>query len=320
MIVAGILLLLHCYAILGACERYAWFTASSSAPNKCHLLLQSAIESVLTHSPNLFPIVLFEGALFSDVLPWLRVLHNHKQIKVIPHQLSWIDLLSDKRRSVSAAYLRLDIPVLFDSVLESIPFLNKQYILYTDCDVLFYKRVLFLRPELFTMGPEMWKGTKENSGVMFMNVTAMKPLMNGFVQHAKVFSIQHPHLDDQPMILTYFDKEKISRLPDEYNWKPYWGFNSSATIVHTHGTKFSSCLEAFLIYRYNPRHNFGSKANCINAKAYSRVQQLTSRRYNISFDEQMDSYLRYGLDLYSLLSKMNERLLNLTLGTPVSSQ
>ena len=30
---------------------------------------------------------------------------------------------------------------------------------------------------------------------------------------------------------------KITRLPIEYNWKPYWGGNPSAKIVHFHGPK-----------------------------------------------------------------------------------
>ena len=32
-------------------------------------------------------------------------------------------------------------------------------------------------------------------------------------------------------------------LPDELNWKPYWGLNSNAEIVHFHGPKPSLVLE-----------------------------------------------------------------------------
>ncbi len=51
-----------------------------------------------------------------------------------------------------------------------------------------------------------------------------------------------------------FNKHVLARnltqqLPDEFNWKPYWGYSPQAVIVHSHGVKFHSlcamCLSTF---------------------------------------------------------------------------
>ena len=31
--------------------------------------------------------------------------------------------------------------------------------------------------------------------------------------------------------------EGLNKLPLEYNWKPYWGINNEAKIIHFHGIK-----------------------------------------------------------------------------------
>jgi lipopolysaccharide biosynthesis glycosyltransferase len=41
---------------------------------------------------------------------------------------------------------------------------------------------------------------------------------------------------DQTMYNNLF-KNQISRLPIEYNWKPYWGINEKSKIIHFHGIK-----------------------------------------------------------------------------------
>src|SRR4051794_28018626 len=41
---------------------------------------------------------------------------------------------------------------------------------------------------------------------------------------------------DQPRLREFY-KGKYDPLPAEFNWKPYWGYNALASIVHFHGPK-----------------------------------------------------------------------------------
>ena len=138
----------------------------------------------------------------------------------------------------SGAFLRFEIP----SVMASLG-LDDEYVLYTDCDVLFQHdpvpMLKSLAPRVFAVAPEFdptdW--VNFNSGVMLMNVPAFRaalPQFEAFCEH---------HLDtmvldsyDQAALRAYFG-QSADRLPVELNWKPYWGRHDGASIIHFHGPK-----------------------------------------------------------------------------------
>ena len=113
--------------------------------------------------------------------------------------------------------------------------------LYADCDVLFQKDVKLdaFTPKFFAAAPEfhfdLWHYF--NSGVMLMNVEGMKRTSDALLTATLArmncgFSVRHDQSD-----LNGFYFGQWERLPPIYNWKPYWGRNDQAEIVHFHGVK-----------------------------------------------------------------------------------
>ncbi|WP_419757617.1 hypothetical protein [Acidisoma sp.] len=130
----------------------------------------------------------------------------------------------------SGALLRLEIPLLENS---------EEFVLYTDCDVLFLKdpALEHMRPEVFAVAPERQRGSYEdmNSGVMVMNLPRLRTDLPALIDF----------LCDNFAVVNGFDQEAYrhfyrgtwSALAADYNWKPYWGINPQARILHFHGPK-----------------------------------------------------------------------------------
>jgi hypothetical protein len=205
--------------------------------------------------------------------------------QVINHELSFLDVLVE---AVSrgwqtpawfaqlGAFMRLEVPLVMPNALRAYaddPDVIKDYALYTDSDVLFLNDVEldkpFTRPSFFSIGPQGDRGLAENTGVMFMNVSA-------FAQHHQAlidYGIEQKWSTDLAYdqgLLTGYAAERtihIPVLPDTYNWKVspgrlkndpmvlaswllndachvckqgYWGGSKdidSIKIVHWHGPK-----------------------------------------------------------------------------------
>jgi len=131
----------------------------------------------------------------------------------------------------SGAYLRAEIPDL-----EPDPF-----VLYTDCDVMFtgdVSELEKLRPKHLACAPELEQNnwTYFNSGVMLMNTDAMLAKMPQFERIVRGSNVAILSKYDQETYNQLY-KGRWDRLPIEYNWKPYWGYNKDARIVHFHGIK-----------------------------------------------------------------------------------
>lgn len=128
------------------------------------------------------------------------------------------------------AYLRTEIPTLG---------LPDTFILYTDCDVIFLRQPKFLEslPRYFASAPETHLGEYAdlNTGVMLMNLDQLRqdwPRLREFiVQNFETFTAY-----DQGAYREFY-KDRYDLLPPETNWKPYWGQNESAEIIHFHGPK-----------------------------------------------------------------------------------
>jgi hypothetical protein len=146
----------------------------------------------------------------------------------------------------TGAFLRMDVPLICKELGY-----DDEFILYTDCDVVFLRELPSsssepsFRPTLFSCAPEIikedWRGM--NSGVMVMNIDTLladhpsfkRFITSGDTLYYELFK-QGPY--DQAAYQIYYES-KWDKLPMEYNWKPYWGFNEDAFILHFHGPKVS---------------------------------------------------------------------------------
>jgi hypothetical protein len=120
------------------------------------------------------------------------------------------------------AFQRLDIPVVET---------EEEFVLYTDCDI---------EPEIFAVAPQFHKdGHKKfeiNSGVMVINVPRMRRDLDAIIELGCEI-IDDERLGYDQEFLEKFYRGKWDPLPLRYNWKPYWGVNHEARIVHWHGPK-----------------------------------------------------------------------------------
>uniref|UniRef100_A0A7S3MFX3 Uncharacterized protein n=1 Tax=Spumella elongata TaxID=89044 RepID=A0A7S3MFX3_9STRA len=107
------------------------------------------------------------------------------------------------------------------------------------------------------MGPESRRGTQGNSGVLYMNISAMQEHWPSVLELAVKKNFKFAAVD-QGLFVEYFVVRNHSVLmPDRFNWKGYWGGADDVVIAHFHGPKPGRCLDCLLMYR-DHYHSFCS--------------------------------------------------------------
>ena len=162
-------------------------------------------------------------------------------VAVRRHRASMVDLLApkflDQMRVYGGHWLRCDIPEIET---------DESFVLYTDIDVMFMQDVsqVTSKPKFIACAPEHDRNDYSyfNSGVMVMNLPALRRRKAGLVDVvARRISTMAPY-DDQSALNELY-AGTWSRLPPIWNWKPYWGENNDALIVHFHGPKPAHATE-----------------------------------------------------------------------------
>jgi lipopolysaccharide biosynthesis glycosyltransferase len=217
-----------------------WYTALSSHSSEDYIkMLNVAVYSCLKNTPFKPHIICDERNIYTSQLK-----DKYKDnITVVYHKGKIFESFCDQFKNdkslvnqlgTAGAYLRAEIPMVEE---------DDKYVLYTDTDVLFFNPrngpQNIPAPKYFAAAPEFeatnW--SYFNSGSMIINVDNMREKYNEF--HDFVVPrfrelINHAH--DQAAYNHLF-LDKWDRLPVEYNWKPGWGINKSAVVVHFHGPK-----------------------------------------------------------------------------------
>jgi hypothetical protein len=252
-----------------------WFFAlNESSGNFAHFadMVKVAVHSAARHT-RLVPHFLYDGEE-NELTAWLRgrgvtIIHRrstfYPQLEEIAARLQAPHILS----IAPGAFLRCEIPALVQEMGWT-----DEYLLYTDCDVLFLSEVVEemaqLKPRYFTIAPE--ENPRDfldvNTGVMLMNPGVLARENERFLR----FTARHLEACcrgnwDQTAYQWYYNPllrtllqcglspAKVFRifrglerrgwcprplwqiLPIEYNWKPYWEGFERARIVHFHGPK-----------------------------------------------------------------------------------
>jgi hypothetical protein len=199
---------------------------------------------------DLDPHFVFDG----EDDPFVRQLER-AGVTVVRHRVSFYDALAAHRPDdetyltiASGAFLRTEIPVLE---------VEDQYVLYTDCDVIFTGSVDELaecRPAYFACAPEFEDQSSEefNSGVMVMNLPALRSELEAFRHHIVTHLGDIDGSFDQPAFRSYY-RGRSDELPMAYNWRPFWGVMPEARIVHFHGPKPRDVLGMLLDPDFVPR-------------------------------------------------------------------
>ena len=108
-----------------------WYFACSKGSDDFYPLLKAAVNSAIANT-TLEPNFIYDGEP-DELTEWLE----NKGVNVIFHRVSFFEEIekiftSENRYIPLGAYLRCDIPVIEQ---------DDEYVLYTDCDVLFLKDI-----------------------------------------------------------------------------------------------------------------------------------------------------------------------------------
>jgi hypothetical protein len=193
-------------------------------------MIRVAVHSAMNNT-QLVPHMIFDGPE-NDLTRELSLLG----VKVIFHRVSIYDSLMKYGKNIpdylpiaSGAFLRFDIPFIE---------MTAKYVLYTDCDVLFLTNPDFgnaAEPLFFAATAQAARDplVDMNSGVMLINVEAMRAISSELISFTK----KNLHLGLDQEILREYSHGKYTPMDLVLNWKPYWGVNPAAQIIHFHGPK-----------------------------------------------------------------------------------
>jgi hypothetical protein len=186
---------------------------------------------------GLEPVLLYHGAR-NALTVWMEQA-GVKVIDTAPRFLPAIraaEAAGTYRPHSIGHWLRLAIPLVEP---------EQEFVLYTDCDVIFLRPFdrRGIRPAYLAAAPEFARDDWSyfNGGVMVLNVPAMRatlPEVEALVT-ANISASLAYNYDDQ-VVLNEFYRGKWDRLDPVCNWKPYWGYDQRAAILHFHGPKLGA--------------------------------------------------------------------------------
>lgn len=237
-------------------RKVLWFMAvqsySKSVESSYYNYVLAALNSARSLAPSLAPILIHTGAV-TDIP---QVVRNVPNLRIVDHNLTFFHEMTKSlgNHSMVGAWLRFDIPYIVRNLLTDLDpnQYDLDYALYTDTDVLFFNdfnECSIPKPPILAMGPESNRGSQGNSGVLYMNVTAMQEHWPSVLELAVRKNFKFASVD-QGLFVEYFVFGNRSVLmPDRFNWKGYWGGADDVVIAHFHGPKPGRCLDCLLMYR-----------------------------------------------------------------------
>jgi lipopolysaccharide biosynthesis glycosyltransferase len=180
-----------------------------------------------------------------ELTDWLEA----RGVTIVYHKSSLANLIqaceSDKvnKHTAMGAYLRLDIPLLLKDLS-----ITDDVVLYTDCDVVFVKDVHYTDiPKFFAIAPEFNSRPERpyfNTGVMFINTAEFTESHGQLMAFIAQTGDLSKFGDYDQGVVNQFYHGKFSQLEWNYNWRPYFGINPDAVIVHYHGLKIKDIVSA----------------------------------------------------------------------------
>ncbi len=179
----------------------------------------------------------------------LYLLLKKYDVKVSFCKLSFYNLLEsfyDQKYNESCGFKNLNLKQVACNFMKfEIPLFEKddEVVLYSDIDTIFlkdinnfYTKTLKAAPE-FAQQYDIIKGNRYfNAGIMVLNLKELEKRKKILIEKLKNKERPYQECWDQGFFNELY-KNDFEELPLEYNWKPYWGINNNACIVHLHGFK-----------------------------------------------------------------------------------
>ena len=194
---------------------------------------------------SLVPHCVYDGKE-NDFTAWL----TKNGVRIVQHRSFIREQLTDLGRrknnphlaaGLAGAFARVELPDLVVNLG------NPSRALYTDCDIFFAGEVVpeleTSRCEYFAVAPETDKENyvAMNTGVMLMNMERLRESLPDLRKYIlkNLDELEKESWDEAAYRWFYRDEKgpMWDRLRPELNWKPYWGENPEAKIIHFHGPK-----------------------------------------------------------------------------------
>src|SRR5688572_10370179 len=224
-----------------------WFfalTEDSTAFRQYAEMIMVAVHTAKKFT-SLEPHCIYDGGE-NDFTEWLTA----HEVEIVRHRSFVREQLQELGRqkgnphlaaALSGAFSRVELPELLERIG------GAGRVVYTDCDVIFLGEVvpeLEANPcELFAVAPESSQNdyVNMNTGVMLMNTERLRASLPKFREYISknLAELERESWDEAAYRWFYRDRNGPlwDRLRPELNWKPYWGENAQAKIIHFHGPK-----------------------------------------------------------------------------------
>ena len=233
----------------------------------------------------------FKVEIIIHELPYKKEL-----MEIYSHEWMETELGKDIEYSrIFGTFMRMEIPIIEK---------EDEYVLYTDMDIIFNDDILLKdlpHPAYLAAAPEFERDTKRmsyfNAGILVMNIQGMRIKYQQFVEMMKRRQRSTSGLFDQGYLNELCFKD-MEILPIEYNWKPYWGINGNAKLIHFHGMKPCSNLEEA---GFDTRESFFRTIFDNNSQGYAGYIYYFILFFNYlgqKQDQWLCYHLQYILDLY----------------------
>ncbi len=210
-----------------------YFAANAAALSHAFPLVVAAVRSARANT-RLEPVCLLEarddyGSL-ARRLAWLEA----QGVTLVRRRASLFDLVEEAAttdvRAFNGHWLRCEIPTVET---------RDRVVLYSDIDVIFRRDVTIgAAPRVIACAPEFEQDELSyfNSGVMLIDVKRFARARPRLRKNLLAKLPLEKPWDDQSLLNETF-AGRWDRLPNAWNWKPYWGFRDDVAIVHFHGLK-----------------------------------------------------------------------------------
>lgn len=224
-----------------------WFfalTEDSTAFRQYAEMIMVAVHTAKKFT-SLEPYCIYDGGE-NEFTEWL----TRHDVRIVRHRSFVREQLEELGRrkgnphlaaALSGAFSRVELPELLEQLG------GADRVLYTDCDVIFLGEVV---PELeanpceyFAVAPESAQDDylNMNTGVMLMNTARLRQSLPEFREYISQNLAELERESWDEAAYRWFYRESNGplwdRLRPELNWKPYWGENAQARIIHFHGPK-----------------------------------------------------------------------------------
>lgn len=216
-----------------------WFIALDGEAEKTPYAdyARAAVRSAARNCPDLIPHLLWDGPLESPLVGWMKA----RGVEVWQCESSFKRQFLQLREEcgypaniASGAFLRVEIPEFLRQHDQ-----DDHYVVYTDVDVIWCSSdgLREHKPSFCACSTEFHQQSWNvfNTGVMVMNVHNLGRTLPKFMEFCSK-SLATLAAFDQGAYNEWY-RNRITRLPVDWNWKPYWGQNAYTNIVHFHGPK-----------------------------------------------------------------------------------